>query len=231
MQDHQQTARQTLDLVEQWVPERNYRHESRFQNDLQEYLDRELNGSSGMGMQMGGGKNYVVEREHGRSNGDVVVDGAVGIELKRDLSNSQTKKLRGQIESYREEYDYVIVCACGIDDMSGWRNLQNKYEKNNQVGGFGVGHAAPVRFVGKDLSRSGSGSSSQTRSIKTTSGNGDMDEELAVVINDGIKSIQKLRGESDELTTGQAIIGLLRLLTLVALVLVLSGVILQTVVL
>jgi len=50
---------------------------------------------------------------------------------KRDLSNSQNKKLRGQIEDYLDHYNYVIVCACGIDDMSGWRKLKKKYSQGN----------------------------------------------------------------------------------------------------
>lgn len=127
-------------LVERWTPEKSYQHEKRFQKDLYEYLQAELNQGGGFM----GGQQHTVEREHGRSYADIAVDGEVGIELKRDLSNSQTKKLRGQIETHREEYPHVVVCACGVDDRDGWQRLVEKY--NGAQMGFGQG---TVKFVHK----------------------------------------------------------------------------------
>ena len=92
-------------------------------------------------------QDRVVERESGRARADLVVNQTIGIEMKRNLSNSQTKKLRGQIEEYLDEYPYVIVCACGIDDMDGWRRLKNKYQGG--AGGFGM-DISVVEFVAKD---------------------------------------------------------------------------------
>lgn len=156
MMGNDQTARKVLNLVERWRPTKAYGHESKFQNELQDFLDAQLNDSGGGGLgMMGGGSNYVVSREHGKSKGDVVVDDAIGIEMKRDLSNSQTKKLRGQIEVYQEEYDYVIVCACGITDQDGWRELQNKYEHDQMNMGMMQQNSAPVRFVHKKKSNYG----------------------------------------------------------------------------
>jgi len=64
----------------------------------------------------------------------VVVDDEVGIELKRNFTNSQKKKkLRGQLEDYADNYSFVIACACGIDDMDGWRELEDKFS-NRQRG-------------------------------------------------------------------------------------------------
>jgi len=111
-----------------------YNHENKFQSDLQDFLDKELNDSSGI---FGGG-NYVVSTERGVSRGDVVIDDLIGIELKRNFSNSQKKKLRGQLEDYADNYEYVIACACGIDDMDGWRELQNKYTLDPNSLGIGT---------------------------------------------------------------------------------------------
>ena len=127
-----QTFETVIRLVEGWSPTREYDHESKFQKELSGYLDEELNqDGSGMGGILGGGMdsgdNYVVSRERGNSRGDVVVDDVVGIEMKRNFSNSQKKKLRGQLEDYADNYPYVIALACGIDDMDGWRELENKF--------------------------------------------------------------------------------------------------------
>lgn len=125
--------RDVLDLVEQWIPSEQYGHEKEFQSELQDYLDKSLNqqsGGIGLGMDSGGG--HVVSTERGTSYGDVVIDDKIGIELKRNFSNSQKKKLRGQLEDYADSYDYVIACACGIEDIDGWRELENKYDNRNR---------------------------------------------------------------------------------------------------
>ncbi|WP_158853828.1 hypothetical protein [Halorhabdus sp. CUG00001] len=67
-----------------------------------------------MGGELDPNRDDVVDREHSQSRADVAVDDTVGIEMKRDLSNSQAKKLRGQIEDNLENYPFGIVCACGI---------------------------------------------------------------------------------------------------------------------
>lgn len=128
-------GRNVLNLVEQWVPSQVYDHENKYQTELQEFLDQSLNeqgGGMGLGLGMSGGGGHVVNKEHGTSYGDVVVDGTVGVELKRNFSNSQKKKLRGQLEDYAENYDFVIACACGIEDMDGWRELENKFRNRQQ---------------------------------------------------------------------------------------------------
>lgn len=123
-----QKFQEVVDLVERWRPSQDYGHESKFQNELQEYLDECLN-EGGQEMALGGQQSDdVVEREQGKSRADVAVNDLVGIEMKRDLSNRQTKKLRGQIEDYLDNYDFVIVCACGMEDRDGWRKLKNKYD-------------------------------------------------------------------------------------------------------
>lgn len=145
-------ARQVAQLVEQWNPSQVYDHERKYQSELQEFLDSELNSQQGgFGMNAGGG-GHVVSTERGVSRGDVVVDDVVGIELKRNFSNSQKKKLRGQLEDYADNYDFVIACACGIEDMDGWRELENKVGGSRQ----GFMDATQFKFVIKRREEMGS---------------------------------------------------------------------------
>lgn len=146
--DHQ-LYEDVLDWVEYWVPREAYGHERKFQSELQDFLDHNINEvGRNEPMGMGGGREHVVSTESGKAYADIAVDDTVGVELKRDLSNSQTKKLRGQIEDYLDNYPFVIVCACGIDDMDGWRDLKNKYE-GTQGMGLGLEEGGEVAFVHK----------------------------------------------------------------------------------
>lgn len=138
----QQLFDDILREVNQWVPSKAYDHERKFQDELQDYLDENLNSGSGDPL-MGSQRDIPVSKEHGKSKADIAVDDSVGIEMKRDLSNSQNKKLRGQIEDYLDNYNYVIVLACGIKDTDGWRKLKNKYQGQR---GFDSG---AVEFVWK----------------------------------------------------------------------------------
>lgn len=120
------------DLVQRWTPSEVYGHEDKYQSELQDVLNRALNESSArMGTGAGSG-DHVVSTERGTGNGDVVVDDAVGIELKRNFTSSQKRNLRGQLEDYAESYDWVIACACGIEDGDGWRELQQEYQSSQQ---------------------------------------------------------------------------------------------------
>ncbi|WEL20886.1 hypothetical protein [Halorhabdus sp. BNX81] len=148
----QQLFEDVLGIVEYWVPSKAYDHESKFQNELQEFLDVELNDSEDqgpMGIELGPSRDYVVDREHGQSRADIAVDDTVGIEMKRNLSNSKAKReLRGQIEGYLDNYPFVIVVACGLEDTSQWRNLKNKYEGNQGI--VGMDQGGTVAFVHKE---------------------------------------------------------------------------------
>jgi len=132
-----QTYQKVVDLLHAWRPSQDYGHESKFQKELAEFLDEQLNNQNdGLmgGVMNGGGDNYVVSRERGNARGDVVVDDTVGIEMKRHFSNDQKRKLRGQLEDYADNYPYVIALACGVDDIDGWREVENKFSRGRGVG-------------------------------------------------------------------------------------------------
>lgn len=140
-----QLGPRVLDIVEAWRPRKNYRSETKFQNDLKEFLNEELSGG-GM-MDPMGGREIPVRREYGPPNADLAVDDQVGIEMKRKLSNSQANALRGQIENYTDYFPYVIVCTCGLSDEGAWRELKNKYQGGGMMG---FGQNAQVKFVYKN---------------------------------------------------------------------------------
>lgn len=136
-------SQEVIGYVEEWIPERRYRTETKFQNDLQSYLDYRLNEAGGQGL--GGRQQIPVKREYGQVNADVAVGNDIGIELKRDFTNSKKHRLSGQITDYRKEFPCVIVAACGISDMDGWRELENEY---GGMGGLGM-NQSQVHFIHK----------------------------------------------------------------------------------
>jgi len=136
-----QVGPKVWDFVQQWIPSEEYDHERKYQSELQEYLDEQLNSSDDIGL--GGGQSHTVSTERGTAYGDVVVDDTVGIELKRNFSNRQKRKLRGQLEDYADNYDFVIACTCGIEDTDGWREVENKFSQ----GRGGVMDVTEFRFI------------------------------------------------------------------------------------
>jgi len=224
---NQELARSVASYIEEWIPSEDYGHESKFQNELQEYLDHQLNANNNM--MMGASGDIVVEREHGNVNGDVVVNGDIGIEMKRDLTNSQTKKLRGQIEEYQKEYTHVIALACGIEDMDGWRKLKNDYE--NQTGIGMVPDEAPVKFIHKRKANYEDGVPSDDHAASTgVTQNEAGAEELAKAIEDGVKGYQSLTGDGP-MNSGEAMAAVAKAVVVIGFLVVLAGAILSTVVL
>jgi hypothetical protein len=163
---------QVWDLIQQWNPSQVHDHENKYQSELQNYLDQALNesgGGMGMGLDMGGG-SHAVSTERGTSYGDVVVDDTVGIELKRNFSNSQKRKLRGQLEDYADNYDWVIACTCGVEDTDGWHEVEGKFGPGQR----GMMETTEFRFIIKR--RENFGSEDGGSSSNTTSQSGPMDD-------------------------------------------------------
>lgn len=150
-----QLYQEVLDLVEYWIPSKKYDHESKFRKELKQFLETNLNEQRNDLMGMGGGGQYVVKKEHGSSRADIAVDEVVGIEMKRNLTNSRAKReLRGGIDNYLDNYPFVIVVACGLEDTAEWNKLRNQYE--GQMGLEG----GEVAFVHKKIENYGKDPSS-----------------------------------------------------------------------
>jgi hypothetical protein len=219
---NQALARSVASAIEDWTPSEAYGHESKFQNELQTYLDRRLNADNSMMMR--GNRDVVVEREHGNVNGDVVVNGDIGIEMKRNLTNSQTKKLRGQIEEYQKEYTHVIALACGIKDMDGWRKLKNDYE--NQVGTGMAPDDAPVKFIHKQKVNYGTENTTQNYTDSTGGAQAEAGaDELVEIIEDGMKGYQSLTGDGP-MDSNEATVAVAKAVFVVGFLLAVTGIIL-----
>lgn len=213
--DNQQLAGKVSSAIEDWTPSKAHGHESKFQNELQEYLDKRLN--AGDGMVVGPSEDIIVEREHGTVNGDVVVNDVIGIEMKRDLSNSQIKKLRGQIEAYQKEYTHVIALACGIEDMDGWRKLKNDYQ--TQAGIDMRPNTAPVKFIHKKKSNYGTGQSADEYGYDNSGGQSGEDvEEIIKLVEDGVRGYQSLTGDGS-MESGDAVVAVTKAVIVVGLIL------------
>lgn len=141
-----------FDLVQRWTPSQVHDHENKYQSELQEFLDEQLNRSGGgIDLGMGGSESFTVSTERGTAYGDVVVNDRVGIELKRNFSNDQKRKLRGQLEDYADNYESVIACGCGIDDTDGWREVEQKFSRRG-----GLIEGTEFRFIIKRREEFGS---------------------------------------------------------------------------
>lgn len=137
---------QVYRLVDAWIPEKAYRTEGKFRDDLKRFLEDELSRAGG-GM-FDQRQTYSNRKERGRARADITVDDQVGIELKRDLGNSGIDRLVGQIRKYQKDYPYIIVCACGLKETGGWNELKQEYE-GSQGTGLGFGPGSTIRFVEK----------------------------------------------------------------------------------
>jgi len=138
---------QVYRLVEAWIPQRAYRTEGKFRDDLMQFLDTELNDNGG-GLIAPQRQTFAVRKERGRARADITVDDEVGIELKRDVTNSGLRRLRDQIHDYRDDYPYVVICACGLKQTGKWNELKQEYE-GSQGMGLGFGPSSTIRFVEK----------------------------------------------------------------------------------
>jgi hypothetical protein len=131
MHQEQELFRIVINEIQNWIPSQNYDHESKFQNELSDLLDERLNENNAS--PTGQDRDIPVYRERGIINADISVNDIIGIEMKRNLTNNQAKKLRGQIESYLDHYNFVIIVACGILDTSHWRELKNIYKARESI--------------------------------------------------------------------------------------------------
>lgn len=100
-----------VSAIERWEPSQNYSKEEQYRDDLLEFLREELNKSSPFSL---GNDRVSVTAEHGRGLCDIGVNRKVGIELKNNLkSKSVVDRLVGQINTYKKEYNDVVIVPVG----------------------------------------------------------------------------------------------------------------------
>ncbi len=103
-------------LVREWQPKQKYPNESKYRDDLMDFLHEGLNKSDTL---LFGNRDVKIKKEEGRGLCDIGIGNRqVGIELKKDLkSKSQINRLQDQIEDYEEYYEegiIVVLAYCKI---------------------------------------------------------------------------------------------------------------------
>lgn len=119
-------------LVEQWRPEKWYRSEKKFEDDLAGYLRENT------------GRGTTVRTQSRNNNIDIRVGDAVGIELKRKLTPSKVDRLIGQLDRY--DFPTVIIAVCGSSDNA-WEDLR---ERTRRGPGMGFGQQQEVIPIRKE---------------------------------------------------------------------------------
>lgn len=133
-----------LDAVNTWTPREDYDDATDFQEALEEFLDIKLNARTG-GLAdpfSTSRKEVTVKTGDTPDDPDITVgytedDPVVAVEVERHLDTDTAQNLRNRIETLLDRYDYVVTCACGIDDEDAWNDLKNQYtptEANAAIG-------------------------------------------------------------------------------------------------
>lgn len=118
-------------LVRKWQPSQKYSNESKYRDDLMDFLHERLNKSDTL---LFVNRDVRIKKEDGRGLCDIGIGNSqVGIELKKDLkSKSQINRLQGQIEDYEEYYgEGVIVVLVGNVDKYVENDLRHKLKKKS----------------------------------------------------------------------------------------------------
>jgi len=109
-------------LIERWQPEKWYRSEKKFQEDLANYLRNNVGSNQGFGMSSG--EKPAVRTETRNNKADIRVGKNTAIEMKRKLeSTSKLDRCVRQVERYSESFGQVIVVVCGASDNM-WEELR-----------------------------------------------------------------------------------------------------------
>lgn len=112
----------TFDLVmraiKQWVPEKQYSTESKYRDDLIEFLRKRLKSREEGILGLSSSEQHLIRKEAGRHLADIGIDEKIGIELKLNLKKqSQLDRLCSQVRRFLREYSYLIVVLCGDTDQ------------------------------------------------------------------------------------------------------------------
>lgn len=120
-----------IKAIEDWKPTKKFGKENEYRDDLIHYLRDDLNKNSFLSLE-----KINISSEKGRSLADIAVNGKeIGIELKKDLnSKSKIDRLIGQIQTYEDEYNDIIIVLVGKTHANYLDDLHHRIEKNNRRG-------------------------------------------------------------------------------------------------
>lgn len=120
-------------VIKSWKP-RGCKTEKDYEKSLRQKLEKEL-------------KNRKIQRQFGaaRQRVDIVVDGKVPIEIKKDLnSTAALQRTIGQLDQYLEDWPGVFLVLCGETDRDMLGSLQ---EYTRKKAGFLGGRRIEIWIV------------------------------------------------------------------------------------
>ncbi len=147
---------EVLRLVNAWKPQKRYRSEDGYRDELKEFLRTNLNRSNALSI--GPQKPIKVASESGRHLCDIAVDESVGVELKKDLNKlAEVDRLSGQLSRYKKQYSGIIVVLVGSTNKDAYAELVNRVYEMQQSTGISLGFTAgtKIRVVDKGFTGAG----------------------------------------------------------------------------
>lgn len=149
MGSDRQLFEDVLGMVDYWVPAKDHNRKTGFRDELEQFLRRELNQPSNNPVALNlGQRKYDVQNTRSKADANITVDDVVGIELVHNFSKQDRADYADRIENYSGGLPYLIICACGVDDRSGWDRLSSEYGGRSGVH-IGLGDDREIAFVDK----------------------------------------------------------------------------------
>lgn len=138
----------TISIIKNWTPEKEYSNEISYRDDLLEILRDELNQIDNP---MFGRQNRVsVKKEDGRSLCDIGINRQIGIELKKDVkSKSQVDRLVGQIHGFKKDYHDLIIVLVGKIDKEGLEDLKDRISDLTRNTSYGLNQEPRIKIINK----------------------------------------------------------------------------------
>lgn len=102
------------EMIQSWVPAKRYKTEEGYQSELGTYLELK--------------HNLKVQLEAGKTQVDILVNGNLPIELKKNQKRDDFDRLVGQIERNIETYRKLIVVICQLETRQIFIEYKNRLE-------------------------------------------------------------------------------------------------------
>ena len=96
--------------IKDWKPQRKRFNEEGYKIELRAFLQN---------------NNLPVEEEKGDSNIDLLINGVIAVELKKDPSTAEYDRLFGQIARHLTYYKFLIVVICDISNEDRYKQFLN----------------------------------------------------------------------------------------------------------
>lgn len=139
----------TVSIIKNWEPEKEYNNEIEYRNDLLDLLRKKIN--SIQNPILGNQNRISVTKEDGRGLCDIGIDRKIGIELKKDLKKkSQVDRLAGQILLFKKDYHDLIIVLVGKTDPEGLETLKVSIDSlSSNSSNYGLNQALRIKIIDK----------------------------------------------------------------------------------